>query len=380
LLSIKSFTNDNNCIFEFDNDNFLLKDKLSKNPIMKGKARGLLYPIRLKSASFKNLSAVKIDNCLHHILGHLSSSLQKKLSTADNKNIQICNSCNKMKSHKQPFSKSRIKTSDCLQIIHCDVWGPSPSDSLSSFHYYISFIDDYSRYTRLFPLTFKSDTFPVFKQFKALVKNLFDRNIKIPRSDGGREFMFGEFTKFLQTEGIQHQVSYPYTLEQNDMVERKHHHIIETGLSLLDFAGLPRKFWLKAFTTAVYPINRMPLKIDNDQDANRTPYEYLFKRTPDYSHLHAFDCLCYPWLRPYHKNKLEERSAKCIFLGYNMQHKGYRCLDIDKNKMHISLHVVFYDHVFPFKTRINSEHEQSCQNQYDTWIKIPNWHPNASIQ
>jgi histone deacetylase 1/2 len=69
----------------------------------------------------------------------------------------------------------------------------------------------------------------------------------------------------------------------------------------------------------------MFVKMNNEINCIKTPYECLFHKSLDFNHLHAFGCLCYPWLRLYTKNKLKNRFVKCVFLGYSMQHKGYKC-------------------------------------------------------
>ncbi|OMO62750.1 hypothetical protein CCACVL1_22657 [Corchorus capsularis] len=58
--------------------------------------------------------------------------------------------------------------------------------------------------------------------------------------------------------GISHLQTPPYTSEHNGFAERRHRHVIKTGLTLLHQASLPLEFWSYAFQTAVYLINRMP--------------------------------------------------------------------------------------------------------------------------
>jgi hypothetical protein len=83
----------------------------------------------------------------------------------------LCNSLNKSKSYKLIFPKSISKTLELINLIHNDIWGLAPCNSVIDFRFYIVFIDDFSRYTWLFPLKYKFDTFTIFKKFKALVEN-----------------------------------------------------------------------------------------------------------------------------------------------------------------------------------------------------------------
>jgi hypothetical protein len=87
--------------------------------------------------------------------------------------------------------------------------------------------------------------------------------------------------------GILHRVSCPHTHQQNGAIERKHRHIVETGLALLSHAHLPFKFWDDAFSTACYLINRMPTPVLK----NHSPFETLFKCSPDYQFLRVFGVL-----------------------------------------------------------------------------------------
>ncbi|GJU95339.1 putative RNA-directed DNA polymerase, partial [Tanacetum coccineum] len=138
--------------------------------------------------------------------------------------------------------------------------------------------------------------------------------------------------------------SCPHTSEQNGFVERRNRHVVETGLTLLAQACVPQRFWHYAFDTAVYLINRMPSRTST----NKSPFEHIFKRSPDYSFLRVFGCLCFPHLRPYNRHKMDFRSTPCVFLGYSPSHHGYRCLDISTERLYIARHVRFNEAQFPF--------------------------------
>jgi histone deacetylase 1/2 len=121
------------------------------------------------------------------------------------------------------------------------------------------------------------------------------------QTDWGGEYQ--SLNSFFNQVGITHRVSCPHAHQQNGAAERKHRHIVEVGLTILAHASIPLKFWDEAFTTAVYLINRVPSRVIN----NETPYEHLFKQTPDYSMLRVFGCTVWPNLRPFNTRKLEFR-------------------------------------------------------------------------
>lgn len=133
-------------------------------------------------------------------------------------------------------------------------------------------------------------------------------------------------------------------------MERKHRHVVETGLTLLAQSSLPLKYWAYAFSSAVYLINRLP----TDDLKQQTPHERLFNTVPDYNWLKVFGCLCFSNLRPFNSHKLYFRSSPCTFLGYSSHHKGYKCLD-KSGTIIISRHVIFNEHEFPFQTSMTPQ-------------------------
>ena len=77
-------------------------------------------------------------------------------------------------------------------------------------------------------------------------------------------------------------------------------------------------------------------------------WETLYSRPPPLQALKSFGCACYPYLRPYNKNKLQPRSQECTFLGYPPLSKCYICLDPSSNKIYISCFGSFNESLFPF--------------------------------
>jgi hypothetical protein len=75
-------------------------------------------------------------------------------------------------------------------------------------------------------------------------------------------------------------------------------------MTLLATASIAFKYWDEAFLAATYLINRTPLKLL----AYDTPLHTLLGFKPDYSSFRAFECACWPNLRPYNAQKLQFRS------------------------------------------------------------------------
>jgi histone deacetylase 1/2 len=145
-----------------------------------------------------------------------------------------------------------------LELVFSDVWGPA-SESFGCFKYYVSFIDDYSKFTWIHLLKKKSDVFQKFCDFQNHVERLFDKKILAMQTDWGGEYQ--KLNSFFQHVGISHLVSCPHAHQQNGSAEHKHRHIVEVGLSLLAYASMPLKYWDEAFLTAVHLINRLPSKV-----------------------------------------------------------------------------------------------------------------------
>ncbi|TXG58975.1 hypothetical protein EZV62_016804 [Acer yangbiense] len=186
------------------------------------------------------------------------------------------------KSHKLPFHSSKTVYKTPLTLIVADVWGPAPIASSKGYKYYLSLMDACTRYTWICLLKSKSEVRQAFLLFKAQVELQFDSKIKILQSDCGKEFLV--LTADLQASGILFRQSCPYVHEQNGLIERKHRHLVETGLTLLAQASLPMMYWDEAFLAAVYLINRMPSSALGGQ----VPFQKLYHTDPDYSSLKVF--------------------------------------------------------------------------------------------
>ncbi|PKU66732.1 Retrovirus-related Pol polyprotein from transposon TNT 1-94 [Dendrobium catenatum] len=359
LLSISNLVKDNDISITFNPNGFTMKDMTTDRIILRGPCKDGLYPIAESSSSSTALQATRSSSDVwHNRLGHPNQRTMRYIAIANPQlniscSISKCVSCSSCKGHKIPFTKSCNRMKTPLALLHSDVWGPSPVMSNQGFRYYVTFIDDFSRYTWIFPIRNKSDVPHIFINFKIFIENQTDYKIKMLRTDGGTEYRNNTLNHFFESNGIQHQFSCPYTPEQNGVAERKHRHIIETTRTLLHLASVPQQFWPDAANTAVYLINRLPSSNTN----NRSPYQLLYKEWPSYSFLKTFGCECFPLSHPPLRHKLQQNSRSCVFLGYSDQYKGYKCLHRQTNTIQFSRNVTFMENSFPFQT--NQSHQPS---------------------
>ena len=89
--------------------------------------------------------------------------------------------------HRKPFSSVGVRSSRKLQLVHSDVCGPMPVDSLGGYKYFVTFIDDYSRCCMIYFLKHKSEVFAKFKEFEGITTNNSGFKIGRLRTDNGGE-------------------------------------------------------------------------------------------------------------------------------------------------------------------------------------------------
>ena len=222
--------------------------------LYQGKSEDGVYPIYPHKASQLSLSSSTYSSAFnvsvfnkslwHMRLGHPSDQfLTAKFSL--NKCTLVntdCTHCLYGKMHKLPFPKSFFTASSPFKLIHSDLWGPVLTSSINGFKYYVLFIDHFTKFTWIYLLNSKSEVFTKFVQFKAMGETQFSTKIKTFRFDGGGEYTSNAFKTYLSQQGIVHQVSCPYTPQQNGLVERKHRHLIETTITLLSQASMPPSY------------------------------------------------------------------------------------------------------------------------------------------
>ena len=100
---------------------------------------------------------------------------------------------------------------------------------------------------------------------------------------------------------------------------------------------MPHHYWAEVVNTAVYIMNRTPTAAVHDV----TPEEKYSGKKPDLSHLKVFGCIAYVHIPDELRRKLDPKAEKCIFVGYSIEQKGYRCYNPITRELRVSRDVVF---------------------------------------
>ncbi|KAL4310044.1 hypothetical protein GQ457_01G035740 [Hibiscus cannabinus] len=267
----------------------------------------------------------------HRRLGHISIERIKRLvndgvlNTLDFTDFDTCVDCIKGKQTNKS-KKGAKRSSTILEIIHSDIC--CPDMDVQGQKYFITFIDDYSRYMYLYMLHHKSEALEAFKVFKAEVEKQCGKQIKIVRTDRGGEYygrytedgqVPGPFAKFLQDNGIVGQYTMPGSPDQNGVAERRNRTLMDMVRSMLSGSKLPKSLWVEALKTAVYILNRVPTKA-----VPKTPFELFKGWKPSLRHIRVWGCPSEVRIYNPQEKKLDPRTISGYFIGYAEKSKGYR--------------------------------------------------------
>ncbi|KAL0746111.1 hypothetical protein Bca101_101377 [Brassica carinata] len=344
LLSVKKCTTDLHCNVIFSPNDVKFQDIESHKLIGKGVTKGDLYmlediaPVSNLSYSFQSVSALKNNALWHARLGHPHvRALNLMLPGVMFKNNE-CEACILGKHCRTVFQKSSTIYENCFDLVHSDVW-TAPCLSRESYKYFVTFIDEKSKYTWITLIKTKDSVLEAFKNFQCYVTNQYNAKLKIFRSDNGGEYTSRLFKQHLAQHGILHQTSCPYTTQQNGVAERKNRHLMEVDRSMMFQSNVPKRYWSDAVMSACYLINRIPTRVLQDQ----SPFEVLNKIKPSLKHLRVFGCVSYVMVPGEMRNKLEPKSIRTMFIGYSSSQKGYKCIDPKTRRVHVSREVKFME-------------------------------------
>ena len=322
---------------------------LSKNGMFVGKGYSCDGMFKLSIINNKMPSSAYIVelslSLWHDRLAHISPRSLKFMAKQglinyDQDSMQTCEVCIQAKMTKKPFPKVE-RTTCILELVHTDICELNGILTRGGNRYFITFIDDFTKFTYVYLMRNKDQAFDMFKVYKSEVENQKDKKIKVLRSDRGGEYFSMEFSSFCEESGIIHQATAPYTPQQNGLAERKNRTLVEMVNAMLINAKLPTNLWGEALLTACYLHNRIP-----SRKSKVSPYELWKNRKPNLGYLRVWGCLAFYRVPDPKRVKLGPRALKGIFVGYAENSKAYRILDLSSNVIVESRDVDFIENKF----------------------------------
>jgi hypothetical protein len=127
------------------------------------------------------------------------------------------------------------------------------------------------------------------------------------------------------------------TPQQNGVSERRNKTIIESARSMAASSNCPSFLWTELVNTANYLTNLSPIHANN----GITPDQKYTRCILRIDHLRIFGSLCFLHIPKESRSKLESKTKRCYFLGYDEQSKAYRIFDLAAKRIHISRDIVF---------------------------------------
>jgi hypothetical protein len=305
-----------------------------------------------ESASY--ISTLPVDISLwhrrlaHHDYNSVKAMISKQLVTGiDIKSKQapdpVCEPCLSGKMNANPFPPSMTRASKPLELIHTDLHGPFKVRTMSGYRYWITFIDDHTRFRAVMFLKSKDQAFDAFRRYKAYAENHLGAKILCMRIDKGGEYMSNQFIDYMLDHGITRQYTVRARPQQNGVAERANRTIEEHVIAMLEESHLPPSFLGQAVAAYVHIWNRC----STTSLTSKTPYELWHRKKPDVSHLRVFGCTAYVHIQKDKRTGIGSHMEKCVFIGYPDGYKGWMFYNPTTKRTVISERAEFDERYFP---------------------------------
>jgi transposase InsO family protein len=297
-------------------------------------------------------------------------SLILKFTTVKGSKCQVCVQA---KQPRKSHTTAEPRNLAPLELIHSDLCEMNGVLTKGGKRYFMTLIDDSTRYCYVFLLKSKDEALNYFKIYKAEAENQLDLKIKRLRSDRGGEYFSNEFDVFCMEHGIIHERMPPYSPQSNGVAERKNRTLTDLVNAMLDTSGLSKEWWGEALMTACHVLNRVPVK-----DKTMTPFEEWENKRLKLSYLRTWGCLAKVNIPIPKKRKLGPKTVDCVFLGYVFHSIGYRFLIVksEVSDMHVgtimeSNDANFFEDIFPMKGMSSSSNQEMASSSSQEFSIIP---------
>ncbi|CAN1139245.1 Retrovirus-related Pol polyprotein from transposon TNT 1-94 [Linum perenne] len=347
---------------------------LTKNGqfVGKGYMSGGLFVISGCCVNENHASSYIVEsiNLWHARLGHVGKSSIKRLNSlnllpalTDLDSFSKCEICVEAKFARKPFKSVIERKTELLELIHTDLADFRNHVSRGGKKYYITFIDDFSKYCKVYLLSSKDEAEQKFLIYKAEVENQLDRKIKRLRLDRGGEYSTNFLKETCELNGIIHEFTAPYSPQQNGVAERKNRTLKNMLNAMLLESGLSDDLWGEAVLAANKILNRIPLKT-----CDKTPFELWKGFPPSYNNFKSWGCLAKVSIPPFKRDSLGPKTFDAIFIGYADNSAAFRFQRMDDRSICEYRDAKFFEGVFPMKTRSSQPSPENTNPR--VWLRL----------
>nr|GEW78788.1 retrovirus-related Pol polyprotein from transposon TNT 1-94 [Tanacetum cinerariifolium] len=283
----------------------------------------------------------------HHRLSHVNFSainhlarqgLVRGLPKLKFEKYHLCSACAMGKSMKKSHKpKSKDTNQEKLYLLHMDLCGLMRVESINGKKYIFVIVDDYSRFTWVKFLRSKDEASDFIIKFLKMIQVWLKVPVHRIRNDNETKFVNQTLREYYKEVGISHETSVARSPQQNGVIERRNHTLIEAARTMLIYAQASLFLWAEAMATACYTQNRSIIRLRH----GKTPYELLHNKLHDLSFLHVFGALCYPTNDSKKLGELQPKDDIGIFIGYAPTKKAFRIYNRRTRRSVETIHVDF---------------------------------------
>ncbi|KAI7960944.1 hypothetical protein MJO28_001433 [Puccinia striiformis f. sp. tritici] len=277
--------------------------------------KGVLLPRQmvhglLTEAKPSTSEIVKWHKCLGHAsFNRIAASLPFSIDTTK---THACDACMGGKISRIPFKSHFKPTSAPLEVVHADLVGPISPATNGGARYFLTLVNQHTGYIHTAILKEKSQAVEAIRGYKIFYEKQTGRVIKKLISDGGGEFCNNTLGRLLEDEGIKHNVSPPYTPQNNGLAERANRTILDMTRCLMLQANTSAEWWGEAVKTATATTNCLP----SLSKSKKSPIEQLFRSVPDLNFFRPFGCRVWAVKPKQHRDtKFGSNSWEGVLIG-----------------------------------------------------------------
>ncbi|CAI7836055.1 unnamed protein product [Closterium sp. NIES-53] len=251
-----------------------------------------------------------------------------------------CVSCDGGKLARHTFPDKGSDAKEALAVVHIELCGPFRVAAKDGSLFFLLLKDRHTRFVWVMLVAKKSDVIWEFQKLLVLVERQAKKSVLMLRSDWGGEFLGKEFTDFVNGNGIDHDLTCPYTPQQNGMAEREMRTAVESVRTMLLHMGVQHHWWHLAVRQAVWVRNCLER---STTPPGTTPYQLLTGKKPDLTLARMWGCMVQFMVPEQQRGgKLAPKARWGLHLGVSPESKGREVLDLTDNKVVTLVEVIFY--------------------------------------